>query len=190
MPIVLPPISFRSPSEARIITGLHSSICSGLASRKRRHRGLLGLCSAALALLLAGCTGSNLAGPSSGWSPAGAGELPLDTGSQIQGRRTVAASDRELAVTNGSAFASRQTILIGTEQLEVASVAGNNLTVVRGVNGTVAQNHEGGAAIYAIGTGVIVIFVGTKQGEVLALQDDGSGPPEVVWTFAQPGGGR
>jgi hypothetical protein len=118
-----------------------------------------------------------------------AGELPSDTGSQIQVGRTVAASDRVLAVTRGSVFASGQTILIGAEQLQVASVTGNNLTVVRGANGTFAQNHEGGAAIYAIGSSV-VIFVGTKQGEVVALRDDGSGTPEVVWTFPQSGGGR
>lgn len=160
------------------------------ASRNQRYRWLLGLCSVALALFLVGCTGSNFSGSNTGWSPAAAGEIPSDTGSKIQAGRTVAASDRVLAVTNGSAFASKQTILIDTEQLEVASVVGNNLTVVRGANGTVAQNHEGGAAIYAIGSGLVIIFVGTKQGEVLALQDDGSGPPEVVWTFAQSGGGR
>lgn len=190
MPIVLPPIPFRSPSETRTITGPRPSIWSGPASRKRRHRGLLGLCSVALALLLAGCTGSNLGGSSSGWSPAVAGELPSDTGSRIQVGRTVAASERVLAVTNGSVFGSGRTILIGAELMEVASVTGNNLTVVRGANGTVAQNHEGGAAIYAIGNSVVVIFVGTKQGEVKALQDDGSGPPNVVWTFPQSGGGR
>jgi hypothetical protein len=95
-----------------------------------------------------------------------------------------------LAVTRGSVFGSGQTILIDAEQLGVASVTGNNLTVTRGANGTVAQNHEGGAAIYAIGSSVVVIFVGTKQGEVKALQDDGSGPPKVLWTFPQSGGGR
>lgn len=152
--------------------------------------GVMGLCSVALAILLAGCTGSDIEGSSSGWSPAVAGELPSDTGSQIQVGRTVAASDRVLAVTRGSVFASGQTILIGAEQLGVASVTGNNLTVVRGANGTIAQNHEGGAAIYAIGSSVVVIFVGTKQGEVKALQDDGSGPPKVLWTFPQSGGGR
>lgn len=173
-----------------MITGPRPSIWSGPASRKRRHRGLLALCFVVLALFLAGCTGSDLSGSSSGWSPAAAGELPLDTGSKIQGGRTVSASDRVLAVTNGSAFASRQTILIGTEQMEVASVAGNSLTVARGANGTVAQNHEGGAAIYAMGSGAVVIFVGTKQGEIKALKDDGSGPPKVEWTYPQSGGGR
>lgn len=165
------------------------SIGSGPAFRKRRRIGLLALSSMALALLLVGCTGSNLGGSSSGWSPALASDVPSDTGSQIQAGRTVAASDRVLAVTNGSVFAPGQTILIGTEQLEVASVAGNNLTVVRGANRTVARNHEGGAAIYAIMSSAVVIFIGTKQGEVTALLDDGSGPPTVLWTF-RPAGGR
>ncbi len=190
MLIVLPRISFRSPSEAHTITGPHSSIWAGTASRKRRHRWFLCLCAVALALLSAGCTGSNIGGSSYGWSPAAASELPSDTGSQVQVGRTVAASDKVLAVTRGSVFASGQTILMGAEQLEIASVTGNNLTVVRGANGTVAQNHEGGAAIFAIAKGVVVIFVGTRQGEVKALRDDGSGAPKVVWTFPQSGGGR
>ena len=39
------------------------------------------------------------------------------------------------------------TLLVDSEQLYVKSYSGNTLTVVRGVNGTTATSHGGGAAI-------------------------------------------
>ena len=57
------------------------------------------------------------------------------------------------AITTSVTVSSRtdveagQTILIDSEQLYVRSYSGNTLTVDRGVNGTTAASHSGGAAI-------------------------------------------
>ena len=50
-----------------------------------------------------------------------------------------------LAVTNGADFEAGNTILVGTEQMYVTAIATNNLTVVRGVNGTTAEIQAGAA---------------------------------------------
>lgn len=55
------------------------------------------------------------------------------------------ASVTTLAVTNGADFEAGNTILVGTEQMYVTLVTGNNLTVVRGVNGTTAAIQNGAA---------------------------------------------
>lgn len=54
-------------------------------------------------------------------------------------------------VTSGPAFAVGQTILIGSEQMAVLSIASNTLTVTRGLNGTTAATHSSGAAIQVSG---------------------------------------
>lgn len=50
-------------------------------------------------------------------------------------------------VSDGTAFAIGQTILVDSEQLHVTAIATNTLTVVRGANGTTAASHTSGAAI-------------------------------------------
>jgi hypothetical protein len=51
-----------------------------------------------------------------------------------------------VSVASGSGTYVGDTIVVDTEQLYVSAVSGNNLTVIRGVNGTTAATHSGGAA--------------------------------------------
>ncbi len=53
-----------------------------------------------------------------------------------------------VAAVSGAAFAALQTFLAGTEQMYITSISGNNLTVVRGVNGTTAAIQAAGTASY------------------------------------------
>ena len=52
------------------------------------------------------------------------------------------------SVTSASDLGPAQTILIDTEQLYITAISGNTLTVERGVNGTTAATHSGGATVY------------------------------------------
>ena len=53
-----------------------------------------------------------------------------------------------MSVTSASNLGPAQTILIDSEQLYVTSISGNTLTVERGVNGSTAATHSGGASLY------------------------------------------
>jgi hypothetical protein len=53
----------------------------------------------------------------------------------------------KVTVTQGANFGAGMTLRIGTEQMYVTSTYGNSLTVIRGVNGTVAAQYAQGAAI-------------------------------------------
>ena len=53
-----------------------------------------------------------------------------------------------LSVSSGASTYAGYTILVDTEQMYVESVSSNTLTVVRGVNGTTAATHSGGASYY------------------------------------------
>jgi len=50
-----------------------------------------------------------------------------------------------VTVSSGSTTYVGDTILVGSEQMYVTTVDGNTLTVIRGVNGTTAATHSGGA---------------------------------------------
>jgi hypothetical protein len=52
------------------------------------------------------------------------------------------------SVTSASNLGPAQTILIDSEQLYITSISGNTLTVERGVNGSTAATHSGGASLY------------------------------------------
>ena len=52
-----------------------------------------------------------------------------------------------LALSNHDGLSPGHTILVGTEQMFITAVSGNNATVIRGVNGTTAAAHSA-AAIY------------------------------------------
>lgn len=54
-------------------------------------------------------------------------------------------STNSISVTNASNFGSAQTIKIDSEQLYITAISGNTLTCERGVNGTTAATHSGGA---------------------------------------------
>ena len=50
-----------------------------------------------------------------------------------------------VSVTAAANFGPAQTVLIDSEQMYITSISGNTLTVERGVNGTTAATHSGGA---------------------------------------------
>lgn len=52
-----------------------------------------------------------------------------------------------LTATTGTSWSAGQTVLIGSEQMHVQSVATNTITVTRGVNGTTAATALNGAAV-------------------------------------------
>ena len=53
-----------------------------------------------------------------------------------------------VSVSSGAGTYVGDTIIIDTEQLYVSAVSGNNLTVIRGVNGTTAATHSDGVTYY------------------------------------------
>ena len=74
-------------------------------------------------------------------------EETQDSGADINEGATFSASDTLLTVTDGTRFATAQTVLIDAEQLYITAISGNNLTVSRGSNGTTAATHADGADI-------------------------------------------
>ena len=52
-----------------------------------------------------------------------------------------------ISVTSATDLGPAQTILIDSEQIYVTAISGNTLTVERGVNGTTAATHSGGAGL-------------------------------------------
>jgi len=52
------------------------------------------------------------------------------------------------SVTSATDLGPAQTILIDSEQLYITAISGNTLTVERGVNGSTAATHSGGASLY------------------------------------------
>ena len=52
-----------------------------------------------------------------------------------------------VSVASASGLGPAQTIVIDSEQLYVTAISGNTLTVERGVNGTTAATHSGGASL-------------------------------------------
>ena len=62
-----------------------------------------------------------------------------------------------VSVTSASDFGPAQAILIDSEQMYITSISGNTLTVERGVNGTTAATHSGGATAYKFDYPVLVV---------------------------------
>lgn len=57
-------------------------------------------------------------------------------------------STTSVSVASGAATYVGDTIIIDSEQMYVSAVSGNNLTVIRAVNGTTAATHSGGVTYY------------------------------------------
>ena len=68
-----------------------------------------------------------------------------DAGADVDQGGTLSAVATTVTVTDGSLVSAGQTLLLDSEQLFVREVSGNNLTVVRGVNGTTAATHADGS---------------------------------------------
>ncbi|MBM3271062.1 MAG: hypothetical protein FJZ01_25815 [Candidatus Sericytochromatia bacterium] len=73
-----------------------------------------------------------------------------DSGAKVAEGATFAAGDTTLTVSDGSKFQQNQTIAIGMERLKISSIAGNNLTVTRGEDGTTDSAHIDGLPIYIV----------------------------------------
>ena len=56
-------------------------------------------------------------------------------------------SSTSVSVTSAADLGPAQTVLIDSEQLYITAISGNTLTVQRGVNGTTAATHSGGAGL-------------------------------------------
>ena len=185
----------------KTLSSLGSSLASGLhrhtgsrspAARtvdtsvalSRAGLGRLALYAAVFVVLLAGCTGGQrLSGDSNGWSPASVSGAVQVSRSSITEGFSFTESDSTLTVSQGSEFSVGQTLVIDNEQLAITSIVGNDLGVVRGANGTTPQPHADGTPVFILSEDVVTIYVGTKQGDLKALKDDGFGPPSTKWTF-------
>lgn len=78
------------------------------------------------------------------------GRSMLDTGQNVGGSGlTAQANSVTVAVTDGTAFAVDEVLLVESERLLITDIAGNNLTVQRAWDGTVLAAHAAGVDIYA-----------------------------------------
>lgn len=132
------------------------------------------------------CTGGSLRGSSSGWSPPAAIPVPKDTGNRLNEGQPLDPLDNAVSVTNSAAFAQGQILQIGDEQLHVTGIRDGELIVERGYNRTAPQLHADESPIYSVGEAAVV-FISSKQGEVIALYTEGARDPAVLWSFSQIG---
>jgi hypothetical protein len=78
------------------------------------------------------------------------GRTMADTTQNVGGSGlTAQANSVTLAVSDGTAFAVDEILLIESERVLVVDIAGNNLTVIRAWDGTVLAAHAAGVDIYA-----------------------------------------
>ena len=82
------------------------------------------------------------------------GKFGYSESSTVVGGETVGetftSSDTTLTVSEEDALSAGQTLLIESEQLYISKSVAEDLTVVRGVNGTTAASHSNGTAISVI----------------------------------------
>jgi hypothetical protein len=101
--------------------------------------------------------------PSSGIYGVGVGSIVLigtervvvterrmsDTTQNLQSTMAELQSDQTVDVTDGTAFAIGETILIDSERMRISDIAGNNLIVERAWDGTTLGAHSASADVYA-----------------------------------------
>jgi len=80
-----------------------------------------------------------------------------DTVSETTADAIASTTATSASVSSASSLGIAQTILIDSEQLYITGVSGNTLTVERGVNGTTAATHSGGATLYSYEYNPIVV---------------------------------
>lgn len=73
----------------------------------------------------------------------------LDTGQNLGGNLDAKASTVTVPVASGAAFARDEVVLIDAERMLIVDIAGNNLIVKRGWDGSVLAAHTTGADVYA-----------------------------------------
>ena len=74
-------------------------------------------------------------------------EVVEDSGADINEGGVFGSADTTLTVTDGAKFSVGQSLLIESEQLYVTAITANDLTVERGINGTLAVVHPDGADV-------------------------------------------
>jgi hypothetical protein len=62
---------------------------------------------------------------------------------------TASKADVTLAVANGALFTAGERLLIGAERMQILDIAGNTLSVARGIDGTTLATHALGVTVYA-----------------------------------------
>jgi hypothetical protein len=78
------------------------------------------------------------------------GRSMLDTGQNVGGAGLTAQQNNvTLTVTDGTAFAIDEILLVESERMLIVDIAGNNLTVTRAWDGSVLAAHTAGVDIYA-----------------------------------------
>jgi hypothetical protein len=78
------------------------------------------------------------------------GRSMADTGQNVGGSGlTAQANSVTLAVSDGTAFAVDEILLVESERMLIVDIAGNTLTVIRAWDGTVLAAHAAGVDIYA-----------------------------------------
>ena len=68
---------------------------------------------------------------------------------QGSGVSTASKSDQLLAVTDGTKYAAQEVLLLDAERMLIVDIAGNNLSVIRGWDGTTLATHSA-ATVYAL----------------------------------------
>lgn len=92
------------------------------------------------------------------------GKTMLTTGQTLQTPLTATNASVTVAVTTGAAYNVDEVILLDSERMLIVDIAGNNLTVKRGWDGSVLATHAG-STIYALRTlNVIRGALGTTAG--------------------------
>lgn len=74
----------------------------------------------------------------------------IDTTVDTAGTLDANPGDKLLAVTDGTAFAIDEVILIDAERMRIVDIAGNNLIVDRAYDGTVLDDHLSGLNVFAL----------------------------------------
>ena len=84
-----------------------------------------------------------------------------------------------VSVASAGDLSPAQTVLVDSEQLYITSISGNTLTVERGVNGTTAATHSGGASVYAYAYPELVIQACLDLGKI-AFRDRDLGVTQTL----------
>lgn len=170
---LLEPVNNPPYTEIQINTGGPAAF--GSSTTDQRSTGVLGLWGwsndvIAIGTLTAALAATPAATAALAWTTArfGVGDILLidaermvisertlvDSGQNLQTSLTASDSDATVAVTDGTAFAVDEIILIGAERMRVVDIAGNNLVVRRAQDGSQLSDHAAPTAdIYAL-TGV------------------------------------
>lgn len=74
----------------------------------------------------------------------------VDTGQNLQSNMDDLQSDNVVDVTDGTAFAINEILLLDAERMRIVDIAGNNLTVERAFDGTVLGVHTVPVDVYAL----------------------------------------